>query len=91
MREKKQTFPKQRDAPISNKYQPEIDESAELDAVDAAYYQSLIGVLRWILELVRADINCEVSMLSSCMALPRYGHLEQVFNIVAYFKKTPQY
>ena len=39
LREKKQTFPKQRDAPISNKYQPEIDESAELDAVDAAYYQ----------------------------------------------------
>ena len=44
-------FPKPRDAPMSNGYRPELDESDELDEVDAAYYQSLIGVLRWIVEL----------------------------------------
>ena len=80
-------FPKPRDAPISNNYRPEIDESEELDDVDAAYYQSLIRVLRWIVELGRVDINVEVSMLSSCLALPRFGHLQQLYNIVAYLKK----
>ena len=31
--------------PISVNYSPGIDSSAELDAEDATYYQSLIGVL----------------------------------------------
>ena len=87
LKEKKGTFPKERDAPITTNYRPELDESAELDAEDAAYFQSLIGVLRWIVELGRVDINCEVSMLSSCMALPRYGHLEQIYHIFAYLKR----
>ena len=56
---------------MSTDYRPEIDISTELDAADASYYQSLIGVLRWIVELGRVDICCEVSMLSSCLALPR--------------------
>ena len=51
------------------------------------YYQSLIGILRWIVESGRVDICCEVSMLSSCLALPREGHLEQLFHIFAYLKK----
>ena len=37
-------------------YQPEIDVSPELNAVDAAYYQSLIGVVRWMVELGQVDI-----------------------------------
>ena len=74
-------------SPISNNYRPEVDESEELNLVDAAYYQSLIGILRWIVELGRVDICCEVSMLSSCLALPREGHLEQLFHIFAYLKK----
>jgi len=74
-------------SPISNNYRPEIDDSDELNLVDAAYYQSLIGILRWIVELGRVDICCEVSMLSSCLALPREGHLEQLFHIFAYLKK----
>ena len=28
-----------------------VDESRELNVADAAYYQSLIGILRWIVEL----------------------------------------
>ena len=44
-------------------------------------------MLRWIVELGRVDINCEVSMLSSCMALPRYEHLEQLYNMFAYLKR----
>ena len=37
---------------ISNTtYRPEFDVSRELNVADAAYYQSLIGILRWIVEL----------------------------------------
>ena len=54
---------------------------------DAAYYQSLIGILRWIVELGRVDVCLEVSMMSSHLALPREGHLEQVLHIFAYLKK----
>ena len=64
-------LPKKAPAPMSNDYRPEVDISEELDATDAAYYQSLIGIVRWMVELGRVDICCEVSMLSSCLALPR--------------------
>ena len=55
--------------------------------MDDAYYQSLIGILRWIVELRRVDICTEVSLLSSCFALPRAVHQEQVFHVLAYLKK----
>ena len=47
---------------------------------------SLIGVLRWMVEMGRVDICVEVSLMSSQMALPRRGHLERLFNIFRYLK-----
>ena len=38
-------MPNKAPTPMSNKYRLEIDRSPELDATDAAYYQSLIGIL----------------------------------------------
>jgi hypothetical protein len=58
-----------------------------LSPQEAAYFQSLIGILRWIVELGRVDICLEISMLSSHLVLPREGHLEQVFHIFAHLKK----
>ena len=43
-------------APLSNGYRPELDSSPELDGSDGAYYQSLIRILRWMVELGRIDI-----------------------------------
>ena len=80
-------LPKKADTPICTSYRPELDVSPVLDARDSAYYQSLIGMLRWIVELGRVDICLEVSMMSSHLALPRDGHLEQVLHIFAYLKK----
>jgi hypothetical protein len=80
-------MPAKADTPIQTSFRPELDVSPELDAVEASYYQSIIGVLRWMVELGRVDICLEVSMLSSHLALPREGHLEQVFHIFAYLKK----
>jgi len=73
--------------PLSSNYRPEIDVSPELNATDAAYFQSLIGVLRWMVELGRIDICCEVSMMSSHLALPREGHLQQLYHMFAYLSK----
>jgi hypothetical protein len=68
-------------------YRPELDVTPELSPKEAAYYQSLIGILRWIVELGRVDIGLEVSVMSSRLVLPREGHLEQVFHISAHLKK----
>ena len=62
--------------PFTSSYRPEIDGSEELDDEDATYYQSLIGILRWIVELGRMDVGVEASMLASCMTLPREGNLQ---------------
>ena len=77
----------QGDTPISSTCRPVLDVGQELDTTDSAYYQSLIGILRWMVELGRVDICLEVSMLLSHLALPREGHLEQVLHVFAYLDK----
>ena len=80
-------LPKKAETPIQTSYRPELDVTPELNSTDAAYYQSLVGTLRWIVELGRVDICLELSMMSSHLALPREGHLSQIYNIFAYLKK----
>jgi hypothetical protein len=70
-------------------YCPEIDVTPELGEADASYYHTLIGVLRWIVELGCVDIDVEVSMMSSHLALPREGHLKELYHIFAYLKAHP--
>ena len=72
--------------PLSSGYCPEIDVSPEFGEADASYFHSLIGVLRWIVELGRVDLDVEVSMMSSHLALPREGHLKEIYHIFAYLK-----
>ena len=48
---------------------------------------SLIGVLRWVVELGRIDLTCEASILASYSAMPREGHLQQLFHVFAFLKK----
>ena len=73
------TLPARNGSPWSSNYRPETDISPELSPEKASYYQSLIGVLSWICELGRADITMEVSAMASMMAMPREGHLEQLY------------
>jgi hypothetical protein len=79
-------LPTKSDSPMRTSYRLELDVSRELDSTLASYYQSLIGILRWIVELGRVDVCLEVSMMSSHLALPREGHLAAVFHIFAYLK-----
>ena len=75
------------ETPMWSTYQPELDVSEELSPSDVAYYQLLIGILLWIVELGCVNVCLEVSMMSSHLALPRKGHMEQVMQIFGYLKK----
>lgn len=79
-------MPKRAVTPFKGGYQPELDVSEELNAEDATYFQSQIGILRWICELGRIDIITEISLLASHLALPREGHLEAVYHIYAHLR-----
>ena len=84
----KKTLPtKVHQNPLICKYHPEIDISQELEPQDSSYYQSLLGILRWIVELGQVDICVEVSMMSSHVEFPRQGHFDQVLHIFGYLKK----
>jgi len=72
--------------PIPADYHPELDSTPELNQKESKYYQSLIGILRWIVELGRLDINYETSIMSSHVMLPRTGHLLKVIQIFRYLK-----
>jgi hypothetical protein len=67
-------------------YRAELDQSPELDARRLTYYQGLVGVLRWICELGRVHILVDTTKMSSYLASPREGHLQQVLHIFAYLK-----
>mmetsp|Transcript_36414 Transcript_36414/g.36799 ORF Transcript_36414/g.36799 Transcript_36414/m.36799 type:complete len:146 (+) Transcript_36414:263-700(+) len=79
-------LPKNAPAPMSIDYCPEIDILSELNSTDTAYYQSLIRILQWMVKLGRVDITTEVSMLLSCLVLPREGHLKQLFRMLLYLE-----
>jgi hypothetical protein len=72
--------------PMQTGYRPELDVSPVLGPEQANYYQSLIGVLRWAVKLGRIGIYIDVTLLSSYLAEPRIGHLEQVLHIFSYLK-----
>ena len=64
-------LPKRAQTPMTTSYRPELDITPELDPSMASYYMSLIGILRWIVELGRVDICLEVSVMCSHMAMSR--------------------
>ena len=73
--------------PFSNiSYRPELDITPLCDTEQLHIFQQLVGILRWLVELGRVDINLEVSKLSSFLAGPRIGHLHQAFHIFKYLR-----
>ena len=82
-------LPTKVETPLGTSYLlPKLDVSSELQPTSAGYYMSLIdGMLRWIVELGRAGIYLDSSMLPSHLVLPREGHLHQLFQVFAYLKK----
>jgi hypothetical protein len=76
--------------PMQPNYRPELDVSPLLDPDQANHYTSLIGVLKWAVELGGIDIYIYVSLLSSQLAQPRVGHMQQVLHIFSYLKSHVQ-
>ena len=79
-------LPSRANTPLRTAYRPKLDVYPVLDPTEAVYYQSLIGVLCWMVELGRVDICLEVSIMSSWLAMPCKGHLEQLYHIFAHLK-----
>ena len=77
-------LPKQAVNPFPMGYEVETDVSPELGPELASWYQSWIGVLRWIVELGRVDVITEASLLASQLALPRECHLEALLHLFAH-------
>ena len=65
-------------------YMAEDDESPELPSQLASYYQYLISILHWTVELGRVDIITEVSLLALQTAMPRKGHLDAALHVIVH-------
>ena len=78
------------DTPLSSNYRPSKDTTTELNASGVQDLQGLIGGLIWPVELVRVDILLEVSLLSTRLTFTYEGHLQQVYYIFGYLKKSPR-
>ena len=85
-----QRLPTKCRTPFSSGYRPELDTSPELKTEGLQRYQELIGILRWAVELGQVDILLETSLMSTHIALPRWGHLEQLYHIFGYLKMNPK-
>ena len=83
-------FPSKCNTPLSHGHEPELDTSLELKADDMTEYQELVGVLKWAVDLGRVDIDLEVSLMSSYLACPRIGHLQQTCHMFVCLMLKPK-
>ena len=70
----------------SQDYRPELDTTELCNDDQVQFYQSLIGIARWLCELGRLDILTETSLLSTQLAQPRVGHLHQALHLFKYLE-----
>jgi hypothetical protein len=66
--DRKYKIPVRADNPFPVDNCPETDLSDPLDTECSSFYQHLIGVMGWMVELGQIDIATKVSMLSSYLA-----------------------
>ena len=59
-----------------------MDTSEPLNPDNDAYYQFLIGILGWIVEVGGADICLEIVVMSLYLVLPREDHLLKLFRFL---------
>jgi len=56
--------------PLVTSYRPDLDFSSPLEEDYANWYQQLIGILRWAVELGGIDIHLSVALLAQYLAQP---------------------
>jgi hypothetical protein len=53
----------------------------------ANQFQELIDILHWMVKLIQIDIATLVTLLSSFLVAPRWGHLEAAYYIFCAYLK----
>ena len=76
-------MPKRVENPFFVGYCPELDVSPVLGPDEAFYYKTL---KKSQVATVHINIDTEVSILSSYLAMPRQGHLKTVLHAMSYMK-----
>ena len=72
--------------PFVSGYRPETDMTDPLDPDRASYYRTMIGVMRWMVEIGRIYIATECSLLSSHLEYIREGHFGCSLHMMSYLK-----
>jgi len=87
----KMKLPKNCKSVLPSGYRPESDDSEILDESWTTWYQGIIGILRWLVEMGRIDLSFGVSVLSSYLSAPRIGHFRAALHVLSYVKGTAEY
>jgi len=88
LEEKGLVLNKSASSPCPLNYRPELDMSEHLDSSGHQFFQQLIGVLNWTVELGRIEIHNSVARLSAHLAAPRVGHLKAALHVFSLLKKS---
>ena len=71
--------------PFSNEaYRPELDTTELCTSDEHQFYQQMVGIARWMIEIGRIDVAYEISLMSRYLASPRIGHLMQMIHLFQY-------
>jgi hypothetical protein len=84
-------LPKNCKSVLPSGYRPEVDDSKMLDGTWTTWYQGIIGILRWLVEMGRIDLAHGVSLLSSYLSAPRIGHFKAALHVLSYIKTSVGY
>ncbi len=71
---------------VMGSYEPELDETPALDPDRASYFQSIIGVMRWMCKIGCINISTEVSLLSLHLAYLREEHPDRALHVKGYLR-----
>ena len=77
--------------PMLSGYYPDTDSLPKLDQNSIMLFQEQIDILPWAVEIGRVDILTKLSMLLGHQSSPQEGHLEQMYHIFAFLKKSPNF
>ena len=73
-------------APMDEKYHPELDSTELLTGDNITKYRMLIGCGNWAVTLGRYDVHYAISTMARYSHLPRKGHLMATIRIFGYLK-----
>ena len=79
--------PRPYSTPLEKNDHPEIDESEECNDEERGKYQTLCGILQWMVFLGRFDIFSATMTMSRFRVAPRKGHIDRLKRIFGYLKK----